>query len=152
MNWKRLIATGFGTGFLPIGPGSWGTLPGILLCWAMQPLSPLFYLFFIFALSGFGIYLATEAEKEFSKKDPGEIVVDEIIAFPLTMFLIPLGLKTLVLGFFLNRLMDTIKLWPCHSLQKLPGGWGIVLDDLVAAIYSCALMHLALYQWPGIFK
>ncbi len=150
MNWKKLIATGFGTGFLPIGPGSWGTLPGMLLCWAMQPLHPALYLVLVLVLAWAGVHLATEVEKEFGKKDPGAIVIDEILAFPLTMFLIPLSLGTMALGFFLNRLMDTVKLWPCRSLQILPGGWGIMLDDLVAAVYSCLLMHAAVYFWPGI--
>jgi phosphatidylglycerophosphatase A len=152
MNWKKLIATGFGTGYLPIGPGSWGTFPGMLLCWFMQPLNPVLYIVSIIVLSGFGIYLATEAEKLFPKKDPGAIVIDEIIAFPLTMFLVPLSLGTLLVGFFFNRLMDTIKIYPCNSLQNLPGGWGIMLDDIVAAIYSCAIMHVIIHYWPAILE
>lgn len=150
MNWKKLVATGFGAGYLPIGPGSWGTFPGMLLCWMIQPLPPVLYLLVIAFLSGFSIWVATEVEKQFSEKDPGAIVIDEMVAFPLTMFFIPLSVGTLVVGFFLNRLMDTVKLWPCHPLQSLPGGWGIVLDDLVAAIYSCALMHLVLHFWPEL--
>jgi phosphatidylglycerophosphatase A len=150
MNWKKIIATGFGTGYLPVGPGSWGTFPGMLLCVAMQPLHPALYLLAIAALSAFGVWLATVVEPLFPKKDPGQIVIDEIAAFPLTMFLIPLGWGTLCLGFFLNRLMDTIKIWPCDGLQNLPGGWGIMLDDLMAAVYSCALMHLCIKLWPQI--
>jgi phosphatidylglycerophosphatase A len=150
MNWKTFLATGFGTGYLPIGPGSWGTFPGMALCWLMQPLHPVLYLVLIVVLSGWGVYLATEAEKHFGKKDPGVIVIDEVVAFPLTMFLVPLSFGTLVVGFFLNRLMDTIKIWPCNGLQELPGGWGIMLDDLVAAVYSCMLMHLVLRFWPQI--
>ena len=151
MDWKKLIATGFGAGYLPIGPGSWGTFPGMFLCWAMQPLhSPAAYLAVIIVLSMLGVPLCTAVEKQFGKKDPAAIVFDEIVAFPLTMFLVPLNLKTLALGFFLNRLMDTGKVWPCHRLQSLPGGWGIIVDDLVAAVYSCALMHLAMRQWPQL--
>ncbi len=148
--WKRWIATGFGMGYLPIGPGSWGTFPGMLLCWVMQPLPPVFYFLVIILMGWFGIILATSVEKEFGKKDPGAIVIDEMVAFPLTMFFIPLSLGTLALGFFLNRLMDTIKIWPCRRLEKLTGGWGIMLDDLAAAIYSCVLMHLTLYFWPKL--
>jgi phosphatidylglycerophosphatase A len=152
INWKRIIATGFGTGFLPIGPGSWGTFPGMLLCWMMQPLHPIFYLLVIIILGRFGVYLATEVEKEFKKKDPGAIVIDEIVAFPITMFLIPLSVGTLALGFFLNRLFDTIKFWPCNRLEKLPGGWGIMLDDLAAAIYSCISMHIVVHYWPKLLQ
>lgn len=148
MNWKKLVATGFGMGYLPIGPGSWGTFPGMLLCWFMQWLPPVFYLGCIFILGCFSIPLATEIEKLLGKKDHSAIVIDEIIAFPLTMFLVPLSMGTLLVGFFLNRLMDTVKLWPCNRLEKLPGGWGIMLDDLMAAVYSCVGMHLALHCWP----
>ncbi len=150
MSWKKIIATGFGTGYLPIGPGSWGTFPGMLLCWFMQPLPPLLYLWLIILLARWGVSLATDAELQIGRKDPGEIVIDEIIAFPLTMFLIPLSAGTLLLGFFLNRLMDTMKLWPCDNLQELPGGWGIMMDDMAAAIQSCLLMHLAIHFWPQL--
>lgn len=149
MNWKKLIATGFGTGCLPVAPGSWGTLPGILLCWLIQPLHPLPYLLLLLILAMLCVPLATAAEKQLGRKDHGSIVIDEIIAFPLTMLLIPLSLGTLALGFVLNRLLDIVKIWPCHPLQDLPGGWGIMLDDLVAALYSCALMHLVLRFWPA---
>ena len=152
MNWKKWIATGFGTGYLPIGPGSWGTLPGVLLCWLMQPLPILLYVFTLLGLAAIGIHIASEVEPSFGKKDPGAIVIDEIVAFPITMFLIPLSGGTLVLGFFFNRLMDTIKIWPCDPLQKLPGGWGIVLDDLVAGVYSCLIMHLIVYYWPKLLQ
>jgi phosphatidylglycerophosphatase A len=151
MNWKKFVATGFGTGYLPIGPGSWGTFPGMLLCWCMQPLHPSLYLLLILLLGGVGIWLATVVEaNDFKEKDPGAIVIDEIVAFPLTMFLIPLSLGTLMVGFFFNRLMDTMKIWPCYGLQRLPGGWGIMIDDLIAAVYSCIIMHVILHYWPGL--
>lgn len=150
MNWKKLIATGGGIGHLPIAPGSWGTLLGLPLCWLMQPLPAIAYLLIILVLFSVSVPLATAAEKQLGRKDHGAIVIDEIVAFPLTMFLVPLSLGTLVLGFFLNRLLDITKPWPCGPLQKLPGGWGIMLDDLVAALYSYALMHLALWLWPGL--
>ena len=150
MNWKQLIATGFGTGRLPIAPGSWGTLPGILLCWLIQPFHPALGLPLILILIGLCVPLATETERQLGRKDPGAIVIDEILAFPITMFLVPLSFGTLALGFGLNRLLDIVKIWPCHGLQALPGGWGIMLDDGVAAFYSCVLMHLALRYWPDL--
>jgi phosphatidylglycerophosphatase A len=146
----HLLATGFGTGYLPIGPGSWGTFPGMLLCWAMQPLPTWAYLPLAMALGLAAVPIATAGERHLGKKDPGAVVIDEIVAFPITMWLIPLSLGTLAAGFFLNRLMDTLKLWPCHRLQSLPGGWGIVLDDLVAAAQSCLLMHVTLHFWPEL--
>ncbi|MBI4027583.1 MAG: phosphatidylglycerophosphatase A [Verrucomicrobia bacterium] len=148
MNWKKLIATGFGTGCLPVAPGSCGTLLGIPLYLGLHPLHPAFYILGLVLLGASGVYLSGEAERHIGRKDPGEIVIDEIAAFPLTMFLIPLNTGTLVLGFLLNRLMDIAKPWPCRPIQALPGGWGIMLDDLMAAVYSCALLHLALRFWP----
>ncbi len=151
--WKKHLATAWFTGYLPIGPGSWGTFPGMLLCWIMQPLYLAhwsFYLCVIVFLTFIGVDLATSAERQIGKKDPGCVVIDEIVVFPLTMFLIPISWGTMLLGFFLNRLMDTTKLPPCHKIQELPGGWGIMLDDLIAAIYSCLLMHICLHFWPQI--
>lgn len=146
----RLLATGFGAGYLPIGPGSWGTFPGILLCWAMQPLPPWAYLPVALVLGLLAVPIATAGERHLGNKDPGPVVIDEIVAFPITMWLVPLSLGTLAAAFFLNRLMDTLKLWPCHRLQSLPGGWGIVLDDLVAALQSCVLVHVTLHFWPEL--
>ena len=147
MDWKKLIATGFGAGCLPVAPGTWGTLPGVLLCWLMQPLHPAIYLAVMIVLILLGIPLCSEVERQLGEKDHASIVFDEITAFPLTMFLAPFNLGTLVLGFLLNRLMDIVKIWPCRALQSLPGGWGIMLDDLAAAVYSCALLHLILHVW-----
>jgi len=152
MNWKKLIATGFGTGYLPIGPGSWGTFPGMLLYALLSLTHPLVYIFLVLVCAGFGVHLATEGEKQLGMKDPKAVVIDEIVAFPITMFLIPMSAGTLAVGFFLNRLMDTIKIWPCHRLERLPGGWGIMMDDMVAGIYSCLLMHLTLSIWPGLVQ
>lgn len=148
----RLLATGFGTGHLPVGPGSWGTFPGMLLCWALQPLAgwPWAYLAVALALGLAAVPVATAGERHFGKKDPGAVVIDEIVAFPITMWLAPFSLGTLAVGFFVNRLADTLKLWPCHRLQDLPAGWGIVLDDLVAAFQSCLLLHAALHFWPAL--
>lgn len=148
----RLLATGFGTGYLPIGPGSWGTFPGMLLCGALQPLPAPIYLLVALALALGAVPIATAGERHLGRKDPGAVVIDEIVAFPITMWMIPLGVGTLAVGFFLNRLMDTLKLWPCHRLQSLPGGWGIILDDLVAAFQSCGLLHLAIHSWPAIVR
>jgi phosphatidylglycerophosphatase A len=150
MNWKRLIATGFGTGFLPIGPGSWGTFPGMALYALLTFTHPLVYVFMVIVIAGFGVHLATETEKEFGVKDPGAIVIDEIVAFPITMFLIPMSIGTLAIGFLINRFMDTFKFWPCHKLENLPRGWGIMMDDIFAGFYSCIAMHLVLHFWPSI--
>ena len=150
IHWQKLIATGFGIGNIPFAPGSWGTLIGILLCWLLQPLPPLGYLLVTLFLAVLAVPLCTVTERQLGKKDSPAIVLDEIVAFPLTMFLVHWSLPTLILAFVLNRFFDITKIWPCHSLQSLSGGWGIVLDDLVAAIYSCALLHAIIYLWPGV--
>jgi phosphatidylglycerophosphatase A len=124
----------------------------MLLCWALQPLAgwPWAYLAVALALGLAAVPVATAGERHFGKKDPGAVVIDEIVAFPITMWLAPFSLGTLAVGFFVNRLADTLKLWPCHRLQDLPAGWGIVLDDLVAAFQSCLLLHAALHFWPAL--
>ena len=79
------------------------------------------------------------------EKDCSKIVIDEIVSVPITMFLIPLKLHFLVLGFVLNRIFDIVKPPPANQAQMLRGGWGVVLDDVVAGIYSNLVMLLTVY-------
>ena len=152
------IAQGFWVGRIPVAPGTFGSLLGIgwllLLAW---PGSVWFYLCGIALSIPVSILTAGRAEKLLGKSDPGSVVIDEIIALPIAGLALVLKspvelisgvelLKHHALGlgmvFLLFRLFDVVKPWPVNVSQKLPGGWGITVDDVLAAIYVNLLMFV----------
>jgi phosphatidylglycerophosphatase A len=137
-------------------PGTWGSLAGLLY----------FALFFqqasvglTFLVSAVGAYLAVglcgEAEVRLGEKDPGKVILDEFVVMPLCF----LGWRSLtgalptwavlVAGFALFRLFDIWKPAGIGSLQRLPGGWGVVADDVAAALAACATLHVAVWAWTA---
>lgn len=160
--WSRVLPTGLVLAFATLGPlgrrlpapGTWGSLAGLLY----------FALFFQHAPIGavllaslVGAYLAVglcgEAEVRLRKKDPGEVVLDEVIVMPLCFLgwrALPAVAPTwvfLLLGFGLFRLFDILKPLGIARLQNLPGGWGVVADDAAAALAACATLHVGVWAW-----
>ena len=132
-----LLATGCYAGYIPIASGTFGTLVGIPLCYFLSRLGLLEGMLFIVVFAGSAVWISGEAESVFKKKDSGLIVIDEMAGFLVTLFLIPWTAKSVVSGFFLFRLMDIAKPFPIRRLEaKLPGGWGVVGDDVLAGIYA----------------
>jgi phosphatidylglycerophosphatase A len=138
----KFLACGFGLGLAPIAPGTVGTLAGIPLCLLCLPLPWLLRLLVVLALLAFSIYITSRAEKIYRKKDDQRIVIDEIIGFQVAMLPVTISALHLCIGFVLFRIFDILKPFPINDLQKLPGGWGIVLDDVGAGIYAGVLMLL----------
>ncbi len=108
-------------------------------------LGPLEGALFIAVFTVFAVWVSGEAEKIFNKKDSGLIVIDEMAGLLVTMFLIPWNVKTLVTGFLLFRFMDIAKPFPIRRLEStLPGGWGVVGDDVLAGIYANAVLRVVI--------
>jgi phosphatidylglycerophosphatase A len=144
----KLLATGFGSGLSPIAPGTMGTLVGIAICLLCLPLTwPWRFLFVIF-LSALAIFISGRAERIYSKKDDQRIVIDEIAGFQVAMLPSAITGLNLCIAFILFRIFDIWKPFPLRNLQNLPGGWGVVIDDVAAGIYAGVLM-LAL-NYSGI--
>jgi phosphatidylglycerophosphatase A len=142
----RFLASGFGSGLLPIAPGTFGTLAGIPICLLCLPLSWILRLVVVLALFALSVYITRRAEEIYQKKDDQRIVIDEIIGFQVTMLPVTITALHLCAGFVLFRIFDIWKPFPINNLQRLPGGWGIVLDDVGAGIYAGAsLLLLALF-------
>lgn len=133
----KALATAFGSGLAPFAPGTAGTLVAIPVYLIFSPLSWPLYLLSALALTFLAVYVSQEAEKLFQKKDAPQIVIDEIAGFMWTMFLAaPTGWHIL-LGFVFFRLFDIVKPFHARFFQsRLPGGYGIVLDDVAAGIYA----------------
>ena len=147
MNEKLItfLATGFGSGLVPFAPGTAGTLIGVLICLIFMPLPWIGRLVAVLALLAFSFYVADRAENIYKKKDDQRIVIDEIIGFQITMLPVAINLPGICAGFVLFRIFDILKPFPIRNLQRLPGGWGIVVDDVVAGIYAGAVMWLLTY-------
>jgi len=139
-------STGFYSGYCPIAPGTAGTLVGVGLFWCFSSFTPALYLITVLAFVFFSAWIADGAEKIFQKKDAPCIVIDEVSGLLVTMALVPWSWRNVALGFFLFRFFDIIKPYPARwAEKKLPGGWGVVLDDVVAGVYAAIILHGALY-------
>ena len=138
-----LIATGCYSGYLPKAPGTWGSLVGLLLFFLLRTLSLEIYLAVTAGLFIVGTFAAGEAEKIMDHQDPGLVVIDEIVGMLITMIAVPATPLFMVLGFVLFRIFDIWKPFPANLVdQRFHGGLGIMLDDIVAGIYSLLILQL----------
>ena len=134
-----VVATGFGAGCLPLAPGTWGSLVGVLwflALWKLDWLVP-----GIAAGLVVSVVTAGVGERHFARKDPPQVVVDELACVPLAMLGLPVTIAWLAAAFVLFRVFDVIKPQPANWVQRWPGGWGITADDVVAALYACGTLH-----------
>ena len=137
------IATGAWVGKIPIAPGTFGTLTGVLFVLVFKIINPCYETFYVVTLIIFAIWIADHAEKILKQKDPGCIVIDEIAGYVVTMVGIPLSIPTMVAGFILFRFFDIIKPFPVKYFEKnFKGGPGIVLDDLIAGLLGSLVLRI----------
>jgi phosphatidylglycerophosphatase A len=128
------LATGLYAGYIPIAPGTFGTLVAIPFSFFLAVLGPLEAIVFLAIFFGVAVWIAGEAEKIFQTKDSGLIVIDEMAGLLVTLYGIPLNVTSLAAGFLLFRLFDITKPFPIRRLETiLPGGWGVVGDEPNAA-------------------
>ena len=138
-----MLATGCYAGYIPIASGTFGTLIAIPLCYLVSRLDPLQAILLLGLFTGFAVWMSGEAEELFNSKDSSLIVVDEMAGFLVTLFLIPWSIKSVVIGFFLFRLLDIAKPFPIRRIeQKVRGGWGVVGDDVLAGIYANVILRI----------
>lgn len=124
-------------GYIPVASGTFGTLVAVPLCFLLSMVGPLWSTILVVLFVGLAVWISGKAEKVFNAKDSSFIVIDEIAGFLVTLFLIPWGVKTVFAGFLIFRLMDIAKPFPIRRLEdQLPGGWGVVGDDVVAGLYA----------------
>jgi len=139
-----LIYTGLGLGLAPKAPGTFGTLLGLPLFWLMSGWAWVPYLAGTLAVTLVGWWAAEKAEADLGRHDAPEVVIDEVAGYLLTMFLAPALPWAMLWGFVFFRIFDILKPWPVSwADQKVPGGLGVMLDDLLAGLYGCLAMHLA---------
>lgn len=152
----RWLGVGFGTGYSPVAPGTVGTLLGLALVagYGAATSSDMFFvtpssLAFCVILSLLAVPICGRTEQQFGKKDDGRIVADEYLTFPICMLGMPLQPTWFLVAFLSNRFFDIVKIPPAYQAQRLKGGWGIVVDDVIAALFSLAFNHGLLWVVGG---
>ncbi|KPJ50422.1 hypothetical protein AMJ40_03035 [candidate division TA06 bacterium DG_26] len=139
--WERAVATGLGTGYFPVAPATFGSLLGFAFWFLIIPENTAVRASLIAALFFYGVYLCARLIPEWGD-DPRRIVVDEICGMWLVLWLIPGSAWVAVGGFFVFRVFDVIKPPPIRGLESIPQGWGVMLDDTLAALYSAGFIRL----------
>ena len=144
------LATGAGAGYAPFAPGTAGATLGLVLAWTLfgplWELSPAICLLAFALAFAVAIWIAGRAESILSEHDSGKIVIDEVLAMVATLFGIPLTLPFIIAGFLAFRALDVIKPFPAGWVdRRMPGGAGVMLDDLVAALYANLALRVMWY-------
>jgi phosphatidylglycerophosphatase A len=146
------IATAGFVGRFPVAPGTAGSVAGL----ALYALIRLFgsvevEAAALIATLVVGVWSANVAERLLGGKDPGPVVIDEVLGILITLAFLDVNVLGGIVGFLLFRLFDVIKPFPAAQLEDLPGGWGVMMDDAMAALYSHAGMRLLVVFLPGWF-
>jgi len=141
---ERTIVTGFYSGYSHFAPGTCGTAVGLLIYVFLPDLSTAEWISLLVGLFLLGVYTSGKGEGEWGH-DPGPVVIDEVIGFFVSLAFLPQSIFVGVLAFFGFRVFDIIKPPPARQAEALPGGWGVVLDDVFAGIYVNVILHVFLY-------
>jgi phosphatidylglycerophosphatase A len=144
----RVLATAFGSGYSPFAPGTAGSAVGLLLFWPMAGWPWPWQVAAAAALFVIGALAAGRVARRVGLKDPGIVVVDEVVGQWVTLVALPFTPVTAALGFLFFRAMDIVKPWPARDLERVPGGWGIMVDDVAAGVYAHLLLRVGLLVWP----
>jgi len=144
-----VVATFFGAGYGKPGPGTWGSVAAVLLWAGFAALAhPTALTLLVALLAGIaltlvaGIPAATIAARESGREDPGFVVIDEVTGQWIALLFSPFDLRHALIGLALFRLFDITKPFPVRWFERLPGGWGIVFDDVAAGLYALGVMEL----------
>ncbi len=162
---KRLLTSCFGLGRLPVAPGTWGSLPVVVIFGLMcqfhlsGPSISIVMAALAIAGSVICVKFAPAAIAATGNTDPREVVADELAGQAVTFLAIPLFIPVILTtgqiciitsgGFLLFRLFDIVKPWPIRKLEKLPKGWGILADDLLAGVFAAIVLLIVIFLWMG---
>jgi phosphatidylglycerophosphatase A len=145
------IATSGGAGYSPIAPGTAGSAVGAVLYWGTRAWPLVWQIALIVVVSAVGTWAAAVAARHFGREDPGEVVIDEVAGQLVTLVATGAGLAGTFLGFFVFRAFDVAKPWPVNRLERLPGGFGIMADDLLAGVFGNVVLRLIGLVFHGMF-
>jgi phosphatidylglycerophosphatase A len=141
---EKIIGSGFFTGFIPIASGTFGSLIGLFIflipgfenLYVIIPSTLILFLY--------GVYISDKFEKQYGK-DPSQCTVDEVVGTWISLILLPKKFLVILSAFLLWRLLDIVKPFPARDSEKISGGLGIMLDDVISGIYTLIIIHLTVY-------
>ena len=139
-----VVATTFGAGFSPIAPGTAGSLIAVLLVYFLSPFPVWIFILVLIILFFAGVYTGTQIEKE-KGHDPSLVVIDEFVGMGISLLFLDKDWRFYLIAFILFRFFDIVKPPPINLSQKLAGGYGIMIDDVLAGLYALILTHLIVY-------
>ncbi|MCF7803398.1 MAG: phosphatidylglycerophosphatase A [Candidatus Marinimicrobia bacterium] len=139
-----LFATVGGSGLLPIAPGTWGSLVAAIIFWLLPEMLPAMELAIIALLLLLGVWSSAVVEQRNGITDPGLIVIDELVGMWIGLLFLPKTFVLYLFAFLIFRIFDIVKIPPAKQLQNLHGGWGVMLDDVAAGLYTLILMQIGL--------
>jgi phosphatidylglycerophosphatase A len=146
---EKIIGSAFFTGYIPFASGTFGSIialiiyfiPGFEKIWIIIPA--------IIILFTYGVYVSFKFENNYGK-DPAECTVDEVVGTWIALITLPKTILITLTSFFIWRILDIIKPFPAGTSEKLAGGWGIMVDDVIAGIYTLIIVHLIVYLF-GVY-
>jgi phosphatidylglycerophosphatase A len=139
-----LIATFFGIGNIPFAPGTWASLAAVP-CFYFLMDKPPYHIGVLIVIYFLGVYTTSLVEKSIGHKDPACAVIDEVLGMGIAMVWIPKSWPFLLMAVILFRVFDIWKPFPIKSIEKWPGGWGIMTDDLLAGLYANVWVQIGAY-------
>lgn len=147
----HFCALGFGSGLIPLMPGTFGSLAAIPLVLLFAPAGNVIFITATILSCIAGVYFCGKTATDMGVHDHGSIVWDEVAGMLLTFLFVPLSMSTLIAGFVLFRIFDILKPWPIGPVDKtVHGGPGIMLDDILAGIMACVCLHGLIWLVPAI--
>ena len=145
----KSIATVFGVGYFPVAPGTAATAVGVIIAYLLGDNLAVFTVLLL-GLLFLGVVTSGLLEKQLNEKDPSIACIDEVVGVMIALWGLPLIWPVMICGFFLFRAFDMFKIYPVNKLEALPGGWGIMLDDCMAGVYTNIILRIAL-RCAGFF-
>ncbi len=146
-----VVATAAYSGYVPVAPGTAGSLVGLAVFALVRALGgPEIEVATIIAVVAVGIWAASEAERHFGRSDPGAIVIDEVAGMLVTLCWLPVSWGGALIGFLAFRAFDIVKPFPARSAERLPRGWGVMADDIVAGVYAHLVLRLLAWAVPTL--
>jgi phosphatidylglycerophosphatase A len=141
---EKLLGSGFYTGYIPIASGTFGTLAALIIYLIPGFENPYVIVPAIIVFFIYGVYVGNKFENVYGK-DPSECTIDEVVGTWISYMLLPKTVGIIIITFFLWRALDIFKPYPARKLEKLNGGLGIMIDDVVSGFYTLIIMHLVVY-------
>ena len=140
----KLLSTFFFIGYFPKAPGSAATLAGMIIGYCLKDY-PVFYVLTFLVITILGFWSAGKMEKFVGEKDPSCVVIDEVTGVMIAFFMLPWNWSIVWTAFFLFRAFDMFKIYPANKFESLPGAIGVMMDDVIAGIYTNITMQIAIF-------